>query len=364
MEYPTELHKLLKLSPDTAVVSAPVISLDLPPTPIPKVSYSTFSSKFAAVLHRLMKSNLMIYPIVFVVAFIFFYTILNFSSILNQVSGFFTKPQEAQILGDNLKVYYQWISGYYFWVNDNNLLDPNNDIDKDGLSNIDEFIMRTNPVLADSDQDGFGDGIEIINSYNPWGDGRMREDQIKLASSLDIIKINNRISFNVISQLPTQSNSNILGVSTTNFDLTRPGKLSIPKLNMQVPLIWTSDPKDFSTDLTRGVVHYPGTALPAQVGTMYVSGHSSDYLWNKHPYRQVFAKLNALEPGDDIFVDVYGLDGKLYNFRYQVVAENIYKPNDQAQFIDGSGAKLNLSTCWPIGTQKDRYVVSAILTNL
>lgn len=32
------------------------------------------------------------------------------------------------------------------------------------------------------------------------------------------------------------------------------------------------------------------------------------------------------------------------------------------QFIDNSGAKLiNLSTCWPIGTQKDRIVVSAIL---
>ena len=104
--------------------------------------------------------------------------------------------------------------------------------------------------------------------------------------------------------------------------------------------------------------------MPGEQGTVYISGPSSDYPWKKHPYKQVFARLNALEPGDDVFVDIYGIDGKLYNYRYQVVSENIYRPDDQTQFVDNSAAKLNLSTCWPIGTAKDRLVVTAILQSL
>lgn len=306
---------------------------------------------------KILKSGLLFYPIIFLAAFVFFYTVLNFSSLVAQVQGWFVKAEEEQILGEDLTEYYRWISGYYFAVGDLELLEPASDIDKDGLANLDEFIMKTNPTLPDSDQDSHPDGVEVINNYNPWGPGRMAKKQQELALGLDLIKINNRISFNALPR----NNQGILGIETTNFDLKREGRLSIPKLSLQVPIIWSNDPKDFEQDLTKGVVHYPGTGLPGQIGTVYISGHSSDYPWKKHPYRQAFASLNALSAGDDIFVDIYGLDGKLYNFRYKVVAENIYKPDDQAQFIDHSTARLNLSTCWPIGTQKDRYVVSAIL---
>ena len=152
--------------------------------------------------------------------------------------------------------------------------------------------------------------------------------------------------------------------SLPNYDLNNPGRLSIPRLNLSVPLIWSKDPSDFDADLTKGVIHYPGTVLPGDRGTVYVSGHSSDYLWKKNPMHDVFAKLNFLKPGDDVFVDVYGLDGKVYNYRYQVSETNIYKPDDQTQFIDDSTNKLNLSTCWPIGTSTNRIVVSAVQVGL
>ena len=232
-------------------------------------------------------------------------------------------------------------------------------IDKDGLSNYDEFVMRTNPTVADSDLDGKSDGAEVIDNTNPWGNGSMTKQQKSLLEKIDLIKINNRLNYNVVSI----NDSEVLPPKI-DYDLSKPGRLSIPKLNMQVPLIWTKDPKDFDSDLTKGVVHYPGTALPGEKGTAYISGHSSDYLWKKHPYKQVFARINALEVGDDIFIDIYGLDGKTYNYRYRVSAENVYKPDDQTQFIGNGQAKLNLSTCWPIGTQKDRYVVSATLVPL
>ncbi|HYC79781.1 MAG TPA: sortase, partial [Candidatus Binatia bacterium] len=303
-------------------------------------------------------SSILVYPAVFAVAFAFFYVALNFGALFQQVQGWFAKSEDEQILQGDLTEYNQWIQGYFFSVKDTEKLGPNNDVDGDGLSNYDEFVIKTNPTVADSDNDGTRDGIEVINSSNPWGSGQLTNKQKDTISKLDLIKINNRISFNAAAKLPA------LGQHTANFDVTKPGRLSIPKLNLQVPVIWTEDPADFDNDLTRGVVHYPGTALPGERGMVYISGHSSDYFWKKHPYKQVFAKLNALQPGDDIFIDVYGNDGKTYNYRYRVSSESIYAPDDQRQFIDNSGAKLNLSTCWPIGTQKDRYVVTAELQNL
>ena len=302
---------------------------------------------------------LIVYPLIFVLAFTFFYLIMNFSSLTAQVQGFFTKPQDEQILGVQTNDFYTWISGYYFAVADSKMLDPNNDIDKDGLTNYDEFALKTNPLVFDSDEDGYSDGIEVINGYNPWGDDRLTEEQKKIVEKFDLTMINNRISYGALEQEQVKSGQ-VLGANKLNYDLNKPGVISIPKLKIQVPIIWSKDPADFDKDLTTGVVHYPGTALPGENGVIYISGHSSDYLWKKNQYGQVFAKINYLAPGDDIFIQLYDADGKTYDYRYQVTGNKIYKPDDRAQFVDGSGSKLNISTCWPIGSSKDRIVVTAL----
>ncbi len=354
-EYESEIHKLLKIGgpqeephiqhghdhSHEAIAHQPAADSH------PELAHESKTSSFW---------NVLLYPLIFVGAFGFFYLVLNYSAIWSQVEGFFDKPQAEEVLQEDTQAYYKWISNYFYAVGDNKLLEPANDIDKDGLSNRDEFVMRTNPIIADSDTDGFSDGVEVINNYNPWGRGMLTDKQRKLAEELDLILVNNRIGYNA-SQNQTGS---VSGASTSNLDLETSGKLSIPKLNLQVPLIWSKDVSSFDADLTKGVIHYPGTALPGENGIMYVSGHSSDYIWKRNPFHRVFAKLNYLTPGDDVFVDVYGKDGKIYNFRYQVQSTKTYKADDQIQFIDTSGSKLNLSTCWPIGTQKDRLVVTAV----
>ncbi len=312
---------------------------------------------------RFRFKSLLVYPLVFFVAFMFFYVILNFPAILAQMQGWFTKPQAQVQLGDQSAQYYVWIQGYYYAVSDIKLLDPNNDLDHDGLSNMDEFIMHTNPTVADSDRDGYPDGLEVINDKNPWGNGNITEIQKKLAAQIDTNIVANRIAYTAAAAGQT-ANGSVSGTNTFKYDLNKPGKLSIPRLNIQVPLVWSKDPTDFEKDLAQGVIHYPGTALPGEQGTIYVSGHSSDYIWKKDAYSQVFTKINYLTAGDDVFVEVYGLDGKTYAYRYQVVGSAIYKPDDQLQFIDNSVPKLNLSTCWPIGTSQDRIVVSATQVSL
>jgi hypothetical protein len=47
------------------------------------------------------------------------------------------------------------------------------DLDKDGLSTQEEKTYGTNPEDADTDRDGYQDGIEVKNGYNPNGAGRL-----------------------------------------------------------------------------------------------------------------------------------------------------------------------------------------------
>src|SRR3989344_629272 len=330
MEYESEIHKLLKIGAPAEEVHH-LGSGQEHMTPHEAVEELSMASDSTAAIEevsvqvgsKLGKALKMLvgYVMLFLAAVVFFYSVINFGAFWSQIQGWFSKPQDEQILGEDLQEYYKWIGNYFYAVGDDKFLEPTNDIDKDGLSNHDEFVMRTNPIIADSDSDNFTDGVELLNGYNPWGRGQMTANQKKLSESIDLNLINNRISFST-SQIPEGV---VSGGSMIAYNLD-----------------------------------FPGTALPGENGIIYVSGHSSDYLWKRNPMQNVFSRLNNLAPGDDIFVEVYGNDGKTYNFRYQVTGSKTYRPDDQSQFTDGSGSKLNLSTCWPIGTTKDRLVVSAV----
>jgi LPXTG-site transpeptidase (sortase) family protein len=337
--------------------SEPIVDPSLPPKS--KVLFETVPAKSESIWSKVKPyAGWLFYPLIFAVSFSVFYFTLNFPSLTAQAGSWFNTKSQAQTqLGDNLTAYFKWINGYYYAITNKDLLQPNNDIDNDGLTNLDEFVMLTNPTLADSDSDSLSDGLEVLNLTNPWGSGAMTAKQKKLRETLNLSLISDRIGYST-------STKNIIEIKDNNFDLSRAGQLSIPKLNLQVPLIWSKDPSTFETDLENGVIHYPGTALPGEQGIVYVSGHSSDYLWKQNKYSTAFTKINRLVAGDDIFVTVYGSDGTAHTFRYRVTGNKIYSPDDQTQFIDSSSAKLNLSTCWPIGTSKDRLVVSAELVSL
>jgi hypothetical protein len=52
----------------------------------------------------------------------------------------------------------------------------NQDTDSDGLYDREEVrVYKTNPLIADTDGDGYLDGVEVEGNYNPKGSGRLYE---------------------------------------------------------------------------------------------------------------------------------------------------------------------------------------------
>ena len=133
---------------------------------------------------------------------------------------------------------------------------------------------------------------------------------------------------------------------------------------MKIPLIWSKTPNDLLNDLQNGVVHYPGTALPGEIGTSYISGHSSNYAWAKGNYNEIFAKLNDLQKNDSVSIKATTTTGKEVTYHYVVTAKDIFKADDQRQFANIGKSTIGLSTCWPIGTSTKRLVVFAQLSQV
>lgn len=159
---------------------------------------------------------------------------------------------------------------------------------------------------------------------------------------------------------------NLTPISNSQVDINTslPGLLEIPDLKIKVPIIWTKDPKNFDQDLQVGVVHYPGTALPGEIGTTYISGHSSNYIWAKGSYNQIFSKLGNLALNTSFKITVTKPDGKTVVFNYVVTKSQQYAPADQAQFVNGGKSTVALSTCWPVGSTAKRLVVFGQLTQV
>lgn len=142
-------------------------------------------------------------------------------------------------------------------------------------------------------------------------------------------------------------------------------RLIIPKLDKNVPIIesdpekllnadWATLEDTFQDDLQNGVLHYPGTADPGEAGNVFITGHSSYYLWDSGRYKDVFARLAKLEVGDDI---ILYYDQQKYHYRVRETKE--VKKDDVSVLSQTDEHLLTLMTCVPLGTNLRRLIVVA-----
>jgi sortase A len=108
-----------------------------------------------------------------------------------------------------------------------------------------------------------------------------------------------------------------------------------------------------AADLRKGPGHYPGTALPGQIGNFVVSGHRTTYL-------APFNRIGELRPGDRILIDT-----RERQYVYKVTGKKVVDPTDVsvvAPVPEHPAAKprqrlITLTTCNPKYSAAQRLIV-------
>lgn len=146
-------------------------------------------------------------------------------------------------------------------------------------------------------------------------------------------------------------------VSSNSIAATSTPEVIIPKINVEIPVNYSETSTDESAienDLEDGVVHYPTTVLPGQVGNAAFFGHSSNNIFNKGKYKFAFVLLHTLVPGDTFYLTY---NSKVYV--YKVISRTIVDPSDVGVLgpVAGQTATATLITCDPPGTSLHRLIV-------
>jgi len=121
------------------------------------------------------------------------------------------------------------------------------------------------------------------------------------------------------------------------------------------------------SDLQRGPGHYPGTALPGQVGNFAVAGHRTTY---EHPFKDI-AKLRrgdyiVLETKEHWFTyriqDIPGTNIPWKEIVAPTAVQVAYPVPDQPDPAKAPTLKLlTFTSCHPEYSARERYVIHAIL---
>lgn len=121
------------------------------------------------------------------------------------------------------------------------------------------------------------------------------------------------------------------------------GSIEIPAIEVKQTLYQGIRLKTFD----KGVGHWPGTALPGQVGNVVLGGHRTSGI---RPFRNV----DQLKQGDEIIVTVDG-----GTFVYVVEGITIVTPKDTWIVDQFPEATMTLFACHPPGSTRQRIIVFA-----
>lgn len=174
----------------------------------------------------------------------------------------------------------------------------------------------------------------------------------------------NRLLFAPIAAYVSPGNNESSSITPVDGTVSQPvsadPRLIIPKLNVDVPVDFSSDNSNASmmSSMNNGVTRFaiPGaSAMPGEIGNLVITGHSAGDLYSSNPYKFIFSGLERLENGDMIYVN--------YNstrYTYSVANKETVSPSDVAALTKTTGKpQLILVTCTPLGTSRYRLLVHA-----
>ena len=133
--------------------------------------------------------------------------------------------------------------------------------------------------------------------------------------------------------------------------------LKINSINAYAPITWNVEntPTETKTNLENGLIHLKGTAMPGEIGNVFVTGHSSNYPWAKGKYNNVFALLDKLVIGETIQLKYQEKD-----FLYEIKDIKVVNPDDVSVLQPTKNSVLTLMTCTPLGTSLRRLIITSV----
>jgi LPXTG-site transpeptidase (sortase) family protein len=135
--------------------------------------------------------------------------------------------------------------------------------------------------------------------------------------------------------------------------------LIIPKINVQLPVVYTdmtTNEDQIENNLEDGVVHFPTTPYPGQLGNGVIFGHSANNILNPGKFKFAFVLLHDLRVGDTFYLEY---QGKL--FVYQIFQTEVVSPSDTSVLnATSKPATFTLITCDPPGTSINRLIVTGV----
>ncbi len=135
--------------------------------------------------------------------------------------------------------------------------------------------------------------------------------------------------------------------------------IEIPKIEITAPLVIveSSDPNKVYQSLDKGVVIWPESKLPGQVGQTILLGHSSPPNWPKIKHDWVFTKINELEKENEVII-YFNNEKFSYRVKDKIFLERGEEvPNDLTNLDKDT---IILISCWPPGKDVRRIAVVAI----
>jgi sortase A len=161
----------------------------------------------------------------------------------------------------------------------------------------------------------------------------------------------------VLEALPTTTTTAEVTTTTTAPVVSRPidpplnprakepivkiGEIHIPKIGLVHPVYEGVT----LTVIDHGPGHWPGSAVPGQLGNAVFAGHR---VTHSHPFR----RIHEMAPGDDIIF-------KMQNgtFTYKMTGHQVVTPKDVHIVNPTTDATVTLFACHPPGSARQRYVI-------
>lgn len=150
----------------------------------------------------------------------------------------------------------------------------------------------------------------------------------------------------------------IVSPNTTKV-ATNESRLLIPKIAVDVPIIWdanAADTNSLNQAMDKGIVWFNiqgANAKPGEKGNFVVSGHSSNDWTDGGNYKFIFARLEKMAAGDVVYANYNGT-----RYTYKITGTKVVKPTDVASLQIGNDKPyITLITCTPLGTAQNRLLV-------